>query len=890
MQKTKQDLYDLKKLFLEAWPIERVEEMKLPEYTDVKREDSFTYWVESKTRPLGSIQGGTSYKFGIYKRDNVDKEDSRDAYLTDGEYAWVGKYGSDKEEAFSTVKKLVIEVVRAAKNNNLSKIDTIDLGNAYKWKIAFLYSTFQIINVFKTDALLFLAEEHGVQDYSRNKISSIHEKLMSRKPSDEDYFEYTKKLWNSYEDRASSIRYWAGACIWGEGAEAVDKTNEFIENGYWKTGYDMEDGEQGSRIFEKLQEVSVGDKIALRYFTRNQNKIEVTALGTITGVEEIPDGKLSVKWYETENLYEGLKPRGRGAGNWWETFIEVGRKKDQELIFDLDGDEEMEVKSSKNNSMDEKPDLNQILFGPPGTGKTYHTVNKALEIIEPDFYAANRKNRKKLTDKFKDLLITNWDKYQGKRIASTTFHQSFTYEDFIEGIKPKIVDRESNEDENKLSEDERKGDVAYEIQPGIFKRICDLARQDSGGEIGSVKQKLKSSNEDFEKVQFFKYSGDYSKRTEELYNKCIDEGRIYFSYLSEFDLTDKDEKEIIELCKSNDVDKDECKYMAIFRHQLGKGNYILYSTDNSKIRAIGKVAGEYEYHENGEYTHSREVEWIVKNKELRVDLIYNYDLNFRENSIYQLSKDHIKIEFFISEDGSPNNTESPKPYVFIIDEINRGNIAQIFGELITLIEKDKREGMDEEWPVSLPYSKKEFSVPANLYIIGTMNTADRSIEALDTALRRRFTFEEMPPDTEVIKEHGKANIIEVNGTEFMLSEILKIINERVEKLLDKDHLIGHSNLMKVSNATELRKTFQKNIIPLLEEYFYGDKGKIQMILGRGFIQKSKLSNTGNVFADSDYEGASLMGEREVWKMNEEWKSNDNDWEKYFGEALQILMK
>ena len=163
-------------------------------------------------------------------------------------------------------------------------------------------------------------------------------------------------------------------------------------------------------------------------------------------------------------------------------------------------------------------------------------------------------------------------------------------------------------------------------------------------------------------------------------------------------------------------------------------------------------------------------------------------------------------------------------YVLIIDEINRGNVSQIFGELITLIEDDKRLGNSEALEDVLPYSKEKFGVPPNLYIIGTMNTADRSVEALDAALRRRFSFEEMLPKPEVITNREKGDKSIVEGINLGL--VLETLNKRIELLVDKDHQIGHSYFLSVESIKDLKSAFQNKIIPLLQEYFFGDYGKI----------------------------------------------------------------
>ncbi|QXP59386.1 AAA family ATPase [Olleya sp. HaHaR_3_96] len=189
--------------------------------------------------------------------------------------------------------------------------------------------------------------------------------------------------------------------------------------------------------------------------------------------------------------------------------------------------------------------------------------------------------------------------------------------------------------------------------------------------------------------------------------------------------------------------------------------------------------------------------------------------------------------------------DSKNRYAIFIDEINRGNVSAIFGELITLIEVDKRQGAKNEMSIKLPYSKTEFSVPSNLDIYGTMNTADRSVEALDTALRRRFEFKEMMPDENVIKQESVGGL--------MLSNVLRTINERIELLIDRDHTIGHSYFVGVDTEQKLANAFNNKIVPLLQEYFYGDYGKIGLVLGKGFVEKIK--NDKIDFAYFDYENA-----------------------------------
>src|SRR5690606_9085262 len=186
-------------------------------------------------------------------------------------------------------------------------------------------------------------------------------------------------------------------------------------------------------------------------------------------------------------------------------------------------------------------------------------------------------------------------------------------------------------------------------------------------------------------------------------------------------------------------------------------------------------------------------------------------------------------------------------FVLIMDEINRGNISSIFGELITLIEDDKRLGSRESIEVTLPYSKEGFGVPPNLYLLGTMNTADRSVESLDTALRRRFSFTEMKSDPQVLV-YGHEYSGKIPNTNIDLIVLLETINKRIELLVDKDHQIGHSYFIGVNTVEELKRTFKNKIIPLLEEYFYGDFGKIGLVLGDRFVFSSSTQDNKKILA------------------------------------------
>lgn len=379
-------------------------------------------------------------------------------------------------------------------------------------------------------------------------------------------------------------------------------------------------------------------------------------------------------------------------------------------------------------------DLNTILYGPPGTGKTYDTIRRAVEICD----GTSPPDRSQLVKRFDELRKEN-------RVCFITFHQAYGYEDFIEGLRPVLEDNEptSNADDAK--------DIRYECRPGVFKQLCELARIDPAAITGGM-------SVDWEETTVWKMSlGDtYDPEQATIYDECIKDNVIRLGYGEDLNYDDCDSKaDILEKLRTKypDMPSTDFNVKAVDSLKLGmkEGDLVIISDGNHKFRAIARVTGPYQYLHKDRYRHARSVEWLVTLREsLPREVIYNKNLS--QMTIYRLRDDELRREAL-------GQLLSPAPaatrnYVLIIDEINRGNIAKILGELITLLEPDKRLGGENELQVTLPYSGKPFGVPKNVFVIGTMNTADRSIAFLDVALRRRFKFIEMMPEYQLLRRSG----------------------------------------------------------------------------------------------------------------------------------------
>lgn len=444
--------------------------------------------------------------------------------------------------------------------------------------------------------------------------------------------------------------------------------------------------------------------------------------------------------------------------------------------------------------------LNQILYGPPGTGKTYRTIELAVSCAEPEFAAAGTtkiEKRKSFKDKFDQLMVE-------KRIRFVTFHQSYGYEEFVEGLSAKT-----------------EGDqLSYYEKSGIFKSLCE----DAKAYMGENKEVNRAEFDDL----WQRFADALAEGTSGITVKSLSE-KTYFT------ITDISDSTI--------------------RFDKAQGKSV-HSLSVKTLKAI--------------YQEEKELSGGLK-------------------PYYGALIHYLKTTY---EPKAPHVARERKNFVLVIDEINRGNISKIFGELITLIEPSKRLGQPEGLPVTLPYTGDSFGVPDNVFIIGTMNTADRSLALMDTALRRRFEFIEMMPDYSALKVSEKDSYCVGSGeTAIDLVKLLKTLNNRIAALYDREHMLGHAFFIPVVEQIingdheqaldELAKAFKTKIIPLLAEYFFEDWQKIRLVIGdnqkenKGFSQiviRNRMELDG-LFGDSselDTSGESYTysladGDSGIWR-------------------------
>ncbi len=642
--------------FLEAWPASRLETMTLDDYTDLERDDSLTYWLEFKTQKLGSIMGGSAYKWGVYRASETKKVHKFG--LTDGSYRWEKKYGDTAQEVFEHVKQMILDIVDAAQRGALEEIEKLPhTWPIVKWKIAYLYQD-------RDNPCLF------------------------------PYFHRRR----------------------------------------------------------------------LCHYARN-----------ILGGERIPDRTQLPKLYSTLIEDAGITDM--------EDFVLLAKKIWTTLDQDAGDAEENTISSPVDDDTPTSTTaLNIILHGPPGTGKTWsamreiHRICHAPEVSIHELRAQGRA----------DII---------------TFHQSYGYEEFVEGIRPVISD----------TQDQETSSLHYEYTSGAFKRLAMLAAWEG----------LNTLKEDKNHTSF-----------DELWTILVE--KIQDAEEQGEPITHKDQKErMMELSVSSTqhtihghIQDGKQRYRSagktymrgIWEHRDQVNDYIPSKISNIIALTQNTKGGCHGF-----------ILWILL-KELRK---IESDLKKSKTPQEYTLTDAEKIEavtYALSDSTQTFDFEDVPQYVMVIDEINRGNISKILGELMTLLEPSKRLGAADEVRVRLPYSGDIFAVPPNLHIIGTMNTSDRSIALMDVALRRRFTFRECMPRVDVL-----CDVLERRtGSEVwaeVMATLLEDLNARIRFLVGREYQLGHAYLLDAVDVWSWRTMMVERIIPLLVEYTHEDLAQVAMILG-----------------------------------------------------------
>ena len=748
------------------------------------------------------------------------------------------KSGTRRYKLFLQYKRLIKSIQEYEANQNL-----FNTNDAY-WYFK-LYDR-EIAYPIKAICRANLDSLELTKDFTTDQGKNKLEKIFNHKNNDTNivFIDTRKKDINSNYDN-SDKNYWLILCNPNKWFDEGSSKNAEVNNLLYNLEY--ENWRVSERYFKNAK---AGDKGIIKVGKDSRSKksrtlgngtiVDYLNAGIYAFFEIVEDDRKRVTFHDDNNFRVNLKV----YNNLMEKSIIIGEEDSKRLLGEkynaqssvkLDKDlfiniekfiEEKNRTKSKVRSMN-KNALNQILYGPPGTGKTYNTVNKALEIIfnakgmiRGAFKYKINKNEdiKELIDY--DTAVENdnrivlkklYDYFVDKgQIQFITFHQSYGYEEFVEGIKPCGLNNGCGDNNT---------NIRYTIKDGVFKRLSKKAEENYVDSRKSDKQ----FEEDKSLEQNFEIFLSYALENKTMFEKT--QG-------GKFVIQDLTEDEIIVYAEDSAYTNNKVVLETDELYQVLKTDLIF----NSSLELAKKVFG--------------------KNNQRQKDTYYF--------TIYKAFKSHELNNIEISMEN-----KQLKNYILIIDEINRGNISKIFGELITLIEPSKRILEDEEIKVKLPYSGDDgeaFGIPSNLYIIGTMNTADRSISPIDTALRRRFNFEELPP----VPEKLSNNIEGIN-----LQKMLEAINIRIEYLYDRDHTIGHSYFMGIKTLDHLKEVFKNNIIPLLAEYFHEDWENIKLILndedykgeGNKFIEiESKNDSYLSNLKTKNY----IPSDKKIYKIGKSW--------------------
>ena len=784
--------------FVEKFPLTKLKDLSIDQFVQGTDDNSFCYWLEFKKIGFG-IGGGNASKFGIYKTKN------------NKEIVYATGYGKNKtyldddaaKDYFSDLLNKILKALDYTRVDEINKIRELEIPmwNMVLQKILGIYYPDKFLTIGSPTVLIKCAKELEIQDIELSSDNSILinyecKKVISKNPefSKWSYEKIGTFIWEAFDGedektkRKESKQYWLYAPgenashwyefyqegIMGLGWDEIgdlsqyksrDEIKKALVNAYGGKGSKKNDVSANDDFLNKIK---IGDVIIAK-----KGRGELLGYGIVTS-DHIFDKKRE-KYQNTRKVDWKL------TGNWkfdfslvLKTLTDITKYKSDHPDYSKYYERLLGI-MGQNNKIEKKDNmklnLNTILYGPPGTGKTYRLKNEFFD----------RFTDKSSTENKSDYLKALISKLSWWEVIGATLY------DLGKSSTAEIVEHELIQAKLSISSNSSLNNTLW-------------------GQM-QVHTPLNCPN-----------VNSTDRREPFIFYKSADSKWEIIT-----DALSKDTPHLIEIVKK----MKEFKPATIERKRYVFTTFHQSFSYEDFIEGIKPIIYEDE-----------------QNPERGKQVIYDIKPGLFKKIVKEANEDR------------------GNDYAIFIDEINRGNIANIFGELITLIEDDKRIDTANYIPAKLPYSNEDFGVPPNLYIIGTMNTADRSVEALDTALRRRFSFIEMNP------EPAKLSTEEFKCIGIDLESLLNAINARLEKLLDKDYCIGHSYFMSIKNRQspleELKAIFQNKILPLLQEYFYGDWGKILLVIGKEFVETKE--NTIKFLSTDSYEDFEEYDEKRIYSF------------------------
>ena len=781
----KDNRYKVYEDFQKEFPIETLSGLPLEQYTNLKRSDSFCYWVESKTYCLGSIWGGTSYKFGIYEYNK--KPDNPAVVTEDDRYAWYNKYNATtRDAAYEIVLDSIVRIAEAARNGNFKEIDKEEyaISGVYKWKIAFLYADLHLIPIFKKEMLVDAARVLGLEEATSKSVSELQAFIMEHK-GEKDIFEYYDYLLtlinpdnNTSEGTDESVdrpRYW----LYAPGEDAF-MWEEFYKTGTMGLGWDKigdyrQFPDDNSLIASIEQHYGGGgshknDKCAITDFTK---KIKIGDIIIVKhGRKKLIGRGVVTSEYFYDDSVNSFKSRRKvewtHKGEWYveDTLV-------MKTLTDITkyGDYSKQLETTMGIASDEKDMY---------SNRRYWWLNASPKVWRMSEWKVGE-------EQDYTLFNPNGNK---RRI----------FQNFVDASVGDVV-------------------ICYETNP--VKKITTIAkvsRANDGEKIWFQKTETLTDPVDFsvikgipelQQMEFLvNPNGSFFKLTEEEYNAIISIIRQNNDEeVESLDVPDYTRTDFL-----NEVYMDEANYEELVELLKAKKNIILQGAPG-----VGKTfcAERLAYSIMGKKDARR-----IKTVQFHQSYSYeDFIMGYKPAGETFKLRNGVFYNFCIEATNNPG-----QEYFFIIDEINRGNLSKIFGELLMMIEKDYR-GKE----ITLAYTDQGFHVPENLYIIGMMNTADRSLALIDYALRRRFSFFDMKPGFE---SEGFKNHIKSIGS-VKLEKVINLISELNANIRDDDSLgygfeIGHSYFCGKTEAmtdSHVRRVVKYDIIPTIQEYWFDNEKK-----------------------------------------------------------------